>query len=751
MKRIALVLLVITSSNKIFAQNFFFAKTNYTDSVALKNNIPSLAKQVLQNFKKEENVTYYDNAFRYQVVANDFTAALASLNALRELSRKQDPTRVRAYGFGYEVYIDAIANEPNNNFSKANYEKSFSKIYDSLPYEATAYAAAFYSNNFSDVAKNYKKLLSDLSKSDSISFADAKKLCRQYNSFNVVGLTQNIGIGLIKKEEIKLFIIEDSLLIKTKTGATLSATVVRKRKNTQKLPIVLMYNIYAGSDIDLCKTAALKDYVGVIVNTRGKRLSSDVIEPLEHDAADAYDMMDWISKQSWCNGKIGMYGGSYLGFSQWASVKKLHPALKTIVPQVAVGPGVDYPMFNNIFENYMLRWIHYVENNKLTDGEEFGDNKKWQTVSGKWFKEGLSFRSLDTIEGRPNKVFQRWIQHPAYDKFWQNMVPQKGEYAKINIPILTTTGYYDDDQLGAMSYYKEHHKYNKNANHYLLIGPYDHGGGQGYIRNKLGGYEIDKVADIDLNGIVFDWFNYIMKDSAKPGMLKDKVNFEVMGKNEWKHVSSLDKMHNDSLVLYLGDKTMDNNYDLSKTKNTGFILQQVDLKDRSDMRFREEDVIAFTKIIYSKLDAEKDKLIFVSDSITDPFAISGSISASLNFSINKKDVDIVMDVYVQMPDGKFMALNETIQRASFAKDKTKRQLLQANKIENVVIDKTFLTSKQLQKGSRIVVLIGVNKSPNYQINYGSGKDVSDETMEDAKVPMEIKWYKNSSINIPILK
>lgn len=751
MKRIVLIFLIIAFSNKIIAQNFFFAKTNYTDSVALQSHISSLAKQVLQNLNKEENVTFYDNAFRYEIVANDFDAALRSLNALRELSRKQDPKRVKAYGFGYEVFIDAVANESSYILNKSNYEKSFSKIYDSLPYEATVYAAAFYLNNLNDVAKNYKKLLKELNTTDSISLADAKKLCRQYNSYNILSKTLDLGIGLIKKEEIKLFIIQDSLLIKTKSGPTLSATVVRKRKNTKKLPVVLMYNIYAGNDIDLCKTAALKDFVGVIVNTRGKRLSNDLIEPMEHDAEDAYDMIDWISKQPWCNGKIGMYGGSYLGFAQWASTKKLHPALKTIVPQVAVGPGIDYPMFNNIFENYMLRWIHFVENNKLIDGGEFGDDKKWQTVSGKWFKEGLSFRSLDTIEGRPNKIFQRWLQHPAYDKFWQKMVPQKEEYAKINIPILTTTGYYDDDQIGAMSYYKQHYLYNKNANHYLLIGPYDHGGGQGYIKNILGGYKIDSLAVIDLNGIVFDWFNYVMKDSAKPMMLQDKVNFMVMGKNQWKHVNSLEKMQNDSLIFYLGNKTPDNNYTLSKTKSTDFILQQVDLKDRSDMRFREDDVIAFTKIIYSKLDVEKDKLVFVSDSIIEPFAISGSISASLNLAINKRDLDIVMDVYVQTPDGNFMALNETIQRASFAKDRTKRQLLQPNKIENILIDKTFITSKQIEKGSKIVVLIGVNKCPNYQINYGTGKDVSDEKMLDAAVPLEIKWYKSSMIKIPILK
>jgi predicted acyl esterase len=71
------------------------------------------------------------------------------------------------------------------------------------------------------------------------------------------------------------------------------------------------------------------------------------------------------------------------------------------------------------------------------------------SINTKWYKSGKSFRSLDTISGKPSKTFQRWLDHPGYDKYWQKMVPYKDEFANINIPILTTTGYYDDDQIGA--------------------------------------------------------------------------------------------------------------------------------------------------------------------------------------------------------------------------------------------------------------------------------------------------------------
>ncbi|WP_449401452.1 CocE/NonD family hydrolase [Chryseobacterium wanjuense] len=58
----------------------------------------------------------------------------------------------------------------------------------------------------------------------------------------------------------------------------------------------------------LGKRAVAYNYIGVVVNTRGKRTSSDNIEPFEHESNDLYEVIDWISKQKWCNGKVGMIG-----------------------------------------------------------------------------------------------------------------------------------------------------------------------------------------------------------------------------------------------------------------------------------------------------------------------------------------------------------------------------------------------------------------------------------------------------------
>jgi predicted acyl esterase len=247
--------------------------------------------------------------------------------------------------------------------------------------------------------------------------------------------------------------------------------------------------------------------------------------------------------------------------------------------------------------------------------------------------------------------------------------------------------------------------------------------------------------------------DYVLKDSILPPILKNKVNFEVMGKNEWYHVSSLDKMHNDSLTLYLGNLPNGKHYPLLETRpgSLAYIRQTVDMKDRKEMRFENGDINAFAKVIDSVLNPEKEKLVFVSDPVGMPFAISGALRASIIASLNKKDVDVVIDLYEQTPDGKYMALAEDVQRASFSKDRTKRQLLKPDKPETINLDGSFITSRQLQKGSRIIITIGINKSPSWQINYGSGKDVSDETIKDASEPFVINWYNSSFITLPILK
>jgi putative CocE/NonD family hydrolase len=730
-----------------YGQELPFPKIQRKDSISLSNALPVLAQKAIAVYKDVNTESYKDNLFRLQLVAKNYKAVGP---VLRELAQAftGDSTKLRALGISFRLYANVMAQHPlSKSATEALFEQQFDKLYPTLDAEGKGMVDQYYEKELPPLKDDFDTKIAALGQQEKISITDAVALCRSYCNYISFSATLNKAKALLKVITDAKYMVDDTIVLTMKDGGTVSLTVARLKEATGPLPVVLMYNIYAGRDESRCKEAAQKEYVGIIANTRGKRLSKDDIEPFEHDARDAYEIIDWISKQAWCNGNIGMYGGSYLGFSQWSAMKYQHPALKTIVPQVAVGAGIDFPKHNGIYMNYMLRWIHFVTNNKLSDLVDFNNNDHWDNVFKEGYMKGIPFNQLDSLEGRPNPIFQRWLAHPTYDSYWKSMVPQKEEYAGINIPILTTTGYYDDDQIGALSYYNAYQKWNKQNNYYLIIGPYDHGGSQGYPQLALNDYTIDEAANIPIQEIVFQWFDYTLKAGPKPEVLKDKVNYELMGANKWLSAPSLSQMSNGTLTFYLSSTKK---LSLTPDPKEGYIPQQVDFKKRDDYRqSKDTDYCGFPAITPKSLDLGANLLLFESEPLTEPIALTGAMKAYLDLSINKKDLDIKFQLYEKTPDGSYFALSSNYHRASLAKDPSTRQLLTPNHKEHLPLEQNFMACKQLQKGSRIVIALGVNKSADWQINYGTGKDVSEESIKDAAEPLDIRWFTSSSFVLPV--
>ncbi|WP_162127939.1 CocE/NonD family hydrolase [Flavobacterium phycosphaerae] len=742
--RTALLLLWATMG---MAQTISFPRQQHTDSLSLAKYMPVLAQKTIAVYQKKKGPNYNDNLFRLQLVAQNY-AVVAPIIRDYALESFGDSVSLKAMGIAYRWYANVMLAKPKNKKEfAALFQQQFQKKYDTFDTEGQNMVEGYYNKNLKELRSDFHTKLGHLAGKDVITLENAIALCKSYCSYLVFSHTLALGQEQLKISSDKKYHIDENVIVPLRDGGTVALTVVRSKQATTPLPVVLRFNIYAGNDTPQCKDAANRGFVGVIANTRGKRLSNDAIEPFEHDAKDSYEIIDWISKQPWCNGKVGMYGGSYLGFSQWAAAKYKHPALKTIVPQVSVGIGIDFPKHNGVFLSYMLRWLHFVTNNKLTDLAEFSDATRWSKVFKDYYTSGKPFNTLDSIEGRPNVLFQRWLAHPDYDSYWQNMTPQKEEFADIDIPILTTTGYYDDDQVGALHYYKEYQKWNKNDQQYLLIGPYDHFGAQGYPLATLNDYKIDEVANISIQNIVFQWFDYTLKDGPKPELLKDKVTYQVMGANTWRHAPSIDGMHNAVMRLHVGS-----HHQLTKTpeSTTGFITQEINFKDRTDYKEVSDNAYCgFEAIAPKTLPADNNLMVLESDPLDAPMVLSGFPKAYLDIEINKKDLDIVFQLYEKKPDGSYFALSNNLQRASLAKDRTKRHLLTPNEKQQIPFENTFLTCRQLQKGSRIVILLGVNKTADCQINYGTGKEVSEESIKDAEEPLKIKWYHSSIFELPV--
>ncbi len=545
--------------------------------------------------------------------------------------------------------------------------------------------------------------------------------------------------------------IQDSVSILTRDGAIISAIVIRKKGDETPKPVLLQSTIYVrdkGRDIATSKESADHGYVGVIAYTRGKRFSPAEIFPYEFDANDTYDVIDWISKQKWCNGSVGMFGGSYNGFTQWAACKKMHPALKTIVPYVANRPGMGLPMENNIFVNPNYEWSFYVGNNKYLDTLAGNDRQRYRKMQTAWWESGAAYNKLDSIDGIPNRLFQRWISHPSFDAYWQNMAPYGSEFREINIPILAIDGYYNDAQNSSLYYLRELQKYNPKSEHYLIIGPYGHFGAQREGEAVINGYQVDAGALINTKQITYQWFDYIFKDGPKPKILQDRINYQVMGANEWRSAPSLDAMHNGFQTMYLTNTKIGKNYSLNSEKpvEPGFLSQKIDFSSR---RTSNNDYYP-DPIIRENID-RSNGFVFISTPLSEPMILNGSFSGEIKVSINKMDMDIGVTLYEVLPNGEYFHLSYFIGRASYASDISERKLLKPNVIETIAFSNSHLVSKQLSKGSRLLIALNVNKNPFSELNYGTGKTVTEETMDDANEPLRVKWYNDSFVKLPILE
>lgn len=743
------VLLLCLATIRAWSQDIGVSEAAAVDPAALERSIPDLAQQALTRIPTTDALTRLEHQFRLQLAATQYAQAAATFDELEKArpalpaGQWVDPL-LRQELFARSKALEAGEHVPYAEAFTRTFERKFATL-DSRAAAESEWAlrappAAFHSA--------LQRQLQPLIGRKTLTFAEVLELARwQTGALALDSFAPSLDAA-VARDDAKRYVIERGVLIKTPDGATLTADIVRSRGASAPQPAAMVFTIYADPPYytrELKRTAD-NGYAAVYAYARGKYRSTDEIRPWETEARDVYAAIDWISKQPWCNGKVGMYGGSYSGFAQWAVLKNPHPALKTIVPGAASIPIDGLPTQNGVAQAANYAWPFYVMDNRFLDNEIYFNRDRWSSLFRKWYESGRPWRELDAIDGKPNPLMQRQLLHPSFDAYWKAMQPYEKDYAKINIPVLTLTGYFDDANSAATGYLVDHYKYNKNAEHYLVIGPYTHPGISAVREAVVGGYAIDPVAQFDAYTLIHEWFDYVMKGAAKPALLKDRINYEVMGANAWRHAPSIEKMANRHIKLYLTNTETGPRYQLSSRKPAarGHVSQTVDFADR-----KTSNNLYPTSAYYSGSPDSPAHITYVSDSFEEPVSVAGLITGQLDVTLDRKDFDFTWALYEQTPEGKYFKLAYYLGRASYASDLTKRKLLTPGKAATVPFTRTPLVARQLSKGSRLLLLLTVNKNENAQVNYGTGKDVSDESMADAKQPLHVQWHNDSYIDVPV--
>jgi uncharacterized protein len=754
MRQANLLFLICLTAAPVVAQQINIP-ADIADEAALPRVMPGFAKAVVA-FQHADQRTDLVSLFKAQLVAGLYGDALAGLDKLRARLIDDPSPRVRARYLEYVLYARSrLAMIRTKTPFQAAYRKTFHTLISPLDIRTSAMAVNSLSfDNLSQANQALEQDLAQLKGKSAISLAESFKLIGDYNERELYRAFGSTSAELVAEDDAHRYTVQKDVTVATPDGATVCTLIVRPQGHA-KMPALLQFTIYNDPVTLLreARRAASNDYAGVMGLTRGKGCSPGEIEPYEHDGADAAALVDWIAAQPWSDGKVGMYGGSYSGFTPWAAAKQHPKALKSIMVGAPASPGIDAPKEGNVFWNFIYPWPFYTTNNKTLDNATYNDRSRWAKLDHDWYASGRPYRDLDKVDGTPNPIFDRWISHPAYDAYWQNMVPYKEEFARISIPVLETAGYYYGGPGAAVYYLSQHVKYRPDAEHYLIIGPYDHFMAQRGTATAAGdvdtisGYKLDPAAKIDLTEVRYRWFDYTLKGGTKPAILADKINYQVTGANVWKHAPSLVAMATESARYFLSADVAasdDHAYRMSTAASSAAIPLSVDLADRRDV-----DAQTPGGDVQDKALDSSNGLVFVSEPLAKPTEMSGLFSGHLEFIANKSDFDFQVSLYELSPEGDYFQLAPYWSRASYVQDLTHRNLLIAGKRQSLDFRSVRLMSRELKAGSRLVAVLSVVKEPGREINYGTGKEVVDESIADAKTPLQISWFGGSYLDLPV--
>src|ERR1044071_7730952 len=337
----------------------FSIPANLGDSAVLARAVPTLAGKVWGRYPGPDAVRRLDNLFRLEIAVGRYEAAAKTVGELRAARTSRTPgPESRAADLPYEIWARAKA-------TGQPFASVFRQSFKSLDDRAAVLAIRAMSLPVLGLQGALRRMAQGLSGRTEISETEALALIRAWQRVETHRDFAALIPALVAEDDARRYISERDLRIKTPDGGTICALLVRPR-TARRVPALLMFAIYVDSTATVpeARRAAANGYAGVIGYTRGKACSPDTPAPYRTDGRDAAALIDWIAAQSWSDESVGMYGGSYNGFTTWAATKRMPKALKAIMVGAPVGPGLDVPMEGNVVLSFLYPWPFYTTNTK---------------------------------------------------------------------------------------------------------------------------------------------------------------------------------------------------------------------------------------------------------------------------------------------------------------------------------------------------------------------------------------------------
>ena len=550
--------------------------------------------------------------------------------------------------------------------------------------------------------------------------------------------------------------IEMSRMIPMRDSVSLEAWIFKPAHLTGKAPAVLELTQY---DIDGARrgefaTFVRRGYVFVQVYVRGRgRSGGEKTDDLGLQVGlDGHDVVEWIAAQPWSDGHVVMYGGSFVGMTQWRTAAQVPPHLSAISPYVPIYPGWDIPNTNGIPQAWTNVILGYTAGRSLNEGF-IQRQDYWYGKMLEQYAAYRPFRELDSAigiapddwwmhggQGGKASMFKVWLDRVGDEAFNLGAEPKTADYARMTFPVLTATGYFDDDQPGALRYYRNHEAHAPPAAEslsYLVIGPWDHGGTQRPTKTILG-LTIPDAAVLNMSSFQADWDDWILGRGGKPEFFRDKVAYFMLGADEWRYAPSLPAASSGSDATFCLSDAAGTPADVfhsgelvetsPRVQAAAIIVSDPhELPEVSMARYvPDEDLMSQFR------DFQKRAIVFHSEPLAHDMEVAGHMRLRLVTEANTPDFDLWAQVLMVLPDGSTIRLGEDIRRARFRDGPFTEELLKPGQIAGIPFE-FYWMARRIPAGARLRLTIAPLNSPSYQKNYNTGGRIGYEKIEDARV------------------
>jgi len=539
-------------------------------------------------------------------------------------------------------------------------------------------------------------------------------------------------------------VVDRNVAMKTRDGVTLRADIYRPAGEGPFLVLLQRTPYSKDYTAIFARKAAAHGFMVVAQDVRGRFTSDGEWYTFKHESEDGYDAVEWAAALPHSNGKVGMFGGSYVGATQLLAAISQPPHLAGICPVVtASNYHENWTYQGGAFEQWFNEsWVSglaqdtYNRQIKEAANAVLGDRvlplRDFPVFNIKTAQDGPALtRSLAPY-------FIDWLDHPAYDNYWKQWSIEEN-YGKIQVPALTISAWYDIFQGGSLRNYLglKEHAGNPAARggQQLLVTIGGHSG----PGRTVGTVDFGPNAAFSEDDTVLDWYDYLFLGKQNQFSSGKPVHIFVMGENKWRDEEAwpLERAKSTRYKLHSsGNANGPDGHGLLYTGEAEFRSQAPDTYvydpanpvptvggplccDPAHLPGGPRD--------QKEVEARPDVLVYSTPPLDSDLEVTGPVTLDLFASSSAVDTDYTAKLVDVYPDGRAINLTEGILRARYRESTTgAAKPIVPGQVYEYKID-LWSTSNVFLKGHRIRLEVSSSNFPRFDRNLNTGKDASTDS------------------------